>query len=96
MRSADIVVEMDRDQVAPFVEALGTTFYADEDTLRRAVMSSSSTNVIHQASDRQWRDILGILLVRGETLDRAYVDDTAVKLQLNDLLERARREVQGR
>ena len=49
-----------------------------------------------ESSERQWRDILGILLVRGETLDRAYVDDTAVTLQLNDLLERARREVQGR
>jgi hypothetical protein len=148
---ADIVVEMDRDHVAPFVEALGTAFYLDEEALRRAVMAGSSTNVIHHASgvkvdlfvassaldrqqlerrrpvtvdgnrtwyvhspedillqkllwyrrgnessDRQWRDILGIVLVRGDSLDRAYVDDTAATLQLTDLLERARREVQGR
>jgi hypothetical protein len=46
-----------------------------------------------ESSERQWRDVLGILLVRGDSLDRAYVDDTAATLHLTDLLERARREV---
>ncbi len=47
---ADIVVEMNRDQVGPFVTALGTAFHCDEEALQRAVSRGSSTNVIHQAS----------------------------------------------
>ena len=46
-----------------------------------------------ESSDRQWRDVLGILLVRGDSLDCAYVDDTAATIHLAQLLERARREV---
>lgn len=45
-----------------------------------------------EVSDRQWRDILGILKAQGERLDRAYLQQWAAQLQLEELLERALRE----
>jgi hypothetical protein len=40
-------------------------------------------------SDRQWRDVLGVLKVQGSALDRAYLREWAGRLNLTDLLRRA-------
>lgn len=40
-------------------------------------------------SDRQWRDVLGVLKVQGSGLDRAYLARIADELDLTDLLARA-------
>jgi hypothetical protein len=40
-------------------------------------------------SDRQWRDVLGVLKVQGTALDRAYLAEWARELRLTDLLCRA-------
>ena len=41
------------------------------------------------ASDRQWRDIVGIVRVQDDRLDRAYLDRQAAVLGVTDLLARA-------
>lgn len=42
-----------------------------------------------EVSDRQWRDILGVLRISGATLDRQYLGTWAERLGVSDLLERA-------
>lgn len=45
-----------------------------------------------EASDRQWRDILGVLKTRAGDLDLGYMRRWAAELEVEDLLERALRE----
>ena len=40
-------------------------------------------------SQRQWRDVLGVLKLQGDRLDFAYLQKWAVELSLSDLLETA-------
>jgi len=42
-----------------------------------------------ETSDRQWRDVLGVLKVQGQRLDRAYMRQMALELGVRDLLESA-------
>jgi hypothetical protein len=142
----DIVADLSLRQAQPFADLL-TGFYLDIDTIRHAIRTRSSFNVIHLAtmfkvdifisknrpfdrqqlgrrqawiadpdsgrtiyvatpedtvlsklawyrlggeiSDRQWRDILGVLAVQGDRLDLAYMRQWAVALDVSDLLERA-------
>ena len=42
-----------------------------------------------ETSDRQWRDILGVLAVQGDRLDLPYMHQWAASLGVSDLLERA-------
>ena len=46
----DIVVDLASERIDALVAALGSDFYADADSLRRAVRNRSNVNLIHHAS----------------------------------------------
>jgi hypothetical protein len=46
----------------------------------------------NEASERQWRDVLGVLQVQAGRLDDGYLDHWAADLSVADLLRRARQE----
>ncbi len=46
-----------------------------------------------EVSDRQWRDVLGVLMAVGQDLDWHYLRHWAMKLGVADLLKRATAEV---
>ena len=46
-------------------------------------------------SERQWRDVVSIVLVQGSRLDRQYLSTVAETIGVNDLLQRAYRSVSG-
>ena len=41
-------------------------------------------------SERQWRDVVGILRIHGDAIDRGYLDEIARQLDLAGLLDEAR------
>jgi len=149
-QDSDIVAEMRREHLQPFVAALQAEFYVDEEMIADAIQHNSSFNIIHretmfkvdvfipcprpflqsqlaraqrqtftfeanisakfaspedtilsklewyhlgnEVSERQWRDILGVLKTRAGELDLGYLRQWANELKVNDLLERALKE----
>jgi hypothetical protein len=75
-----------------------------EEPERRAYVASAEDVVLSklewyrmgdETSDRQWRDVLGVLKVQGDRLDRDYMRRMASGLRVSDLLERAFEEAEG-
>ena len=46
----DVVASLREDVIAPFMRLVEPDFYLDEDALRRAIRSKTSTNLIHHGS----------------------------------------------
>lgn len=149
-QDSDIVAEMRREHLQPFVSALQDEFYVDEEMIADSILHNSSFNIIHretmfkvdvfiprprpflqsqlaraqrqtfnfeqevsakfaspedtvlsklewyrmggEASERQWRDILGVLKTRAGELDLDYLKKWAGELKISDLLERVLKE----
>ena len=149
-QDSDIVAEMRREHIQPFVSALQDEFYIDEEMITDSIQHNSSFNIIHretmfkvdvfiphqrpflqsqfvraqrqtfafekevsakfaspedtilaklewyrmggEVSDRQWRDILGVLKTRAGELDLGYLQKWAADLNIADLLKRALNE----
>lgn len=66
-------------------------FASPEDTLLHKLVWYKLGNEI---SERQWRDVLGIMKVQGASLDNLYLDEWADAVDVVALLSRARRETQ--
>jgi hypothetical protein len=146
-QDSDIIAEMRPEHIQPFVLALETDFYVDQEMIAESILRNSSFNIIHhdtmfkvdvfiprprpflksqlararrqtftlgkevsakfaspedtilsklewyrmggEVSDRQWRDILGVLKTRKTDLDRDYLQQWAKELKVSDLLVRA-------
>jgi len=68
----------------------------DDSTVRQ--ISNPETTVLqklwwfrkgNEVSERQWRDVLGVLKVQADKLDFDYLERWAAKLGISDLLEKA-------
>ena len=49
----------------------------------------------NEISEKQWNDILGVIKVQGDSLDKKYLRLWAKELGIDDLLEKAFNEVHG-
>jgi len=49
-----------------------------------------------ETSERQWRDILGVMDLQGDRLDLNYLQKWAMKFGIQDLLLRAIQSVKGK
>jgi hypothetical protein len=73
----------------------------DQETGERMAFSTAEDTLLaklrwyrrgNEVSERQWRDVLGILRVAGQILDGSYLSMWAGELGIADLLDRALRE----
>jgi hypothetical protein len=85
-RSPEVRLQLDRRRIRNIGETL-VSFYAPEDILLRKLIWFRMGG---EVSERQWRDILGILRIAREPLDDAYLDRAAAAFEVTDLLARAR------
>lgn len=70
--------------------SLTIRFASPEDTLPHKLVWYKLGN---EVSERQWRDVLGIMKIQGAQLDNSYLDTWADAVDVVSLLNRARREL---
>jgi hypothetical protein len=85
-RSGHFAEEIRRAREVRLSDAGSARVATPEDTLLRKLWWYRLGD---EASDRQWRDVLGILRVLGPALDRDYLARWSADLQVSDLLQRA-------
>lgn len=85
-------VELDRSELTQITEDPPRSAFvktAEDIILRKLQWYRSGGEV----SDRQWRDVLGVLMAVGQDLDPHYLGQWASKLGVADLLDRAINEI---
>lgn len=80
--------ELDRSERCQIVEDPPRSVYVKtaEDTVLRKLQWYMAGGSV---SDRQWRDVLGVIMTGGEGIDRDYLREWADRLDLADVLSRA-------
>lgn len=78
----------DRLSFARVTAASNTNFITAEDSVLRKL----EWRRLSDGSERQWRDVIGVLRVQGSSLDLDYMRHWASELDLSGDLERALRE----
>lgn len=67
----DMVVDLKEMQIESLLRALGDAFYADEESIRRAVRTKSSANIIHlESSIKVDLFVMGGSLIDAEQMER--------------------------
>ena len=87
-KSPEVREQFNRARVVQLAEG-AAAFYAPEDIL---VWKLKWYRAGGEQSDRQWRDIIGILRLSQEPLDDTYLDRAAAAFGVIDLLARARED----
>jgi hypothetical protein len=82
-QDSDIIAELRSEHLQALVNALREVLLAKLEWYRTG----------GEVSDRQWRDVLGVLKVQEGSLDLDYLRRMARELKVIDLLERALKEV---
>jgi hypothetical protein len=77
-------------QIFYFESEVSAKFASPEDTI---LSKLEWYRLGGEVSERQWRDILGVLKTRTEKLEISYVRKWAKELKVSDLLERALKEM---
>jgi hypothetical protein len=77
-------------QTFAFETEISAKFASPEDTI---LAKLEWYRIGGEVSEHQWRDILGVLKTRADTLDLDYLRKWASELRVNDLLERALQQV---
>ena len=83
--------ELDRSELCQIVENPPRSVYVKtpEDTVLRKLQWYTAGGSV---SDRQWRDVLGVIMTAGEDIDRDYLRGWADRLGLGEELSRAMSE----
>lgn len=84
--------QLRRRQAVAFPSGAELFFYTPEDLVIRKLLWFRAGG---ESSQRQWRDVLGILKTSGSRIDLAYLRLTASSLELVPLLDRALEQAGG-
>jgi hypothetical protein len=79
-------------RAVPLREGRSLVVKSAEDTILRKLLWFREGG---EVSDRQWRDVLGVLRAQQDNLDAAYLKQWARRLRVDDLLERAKAGAMG-
>jgi hypothetical protein len=101
---ADLLAAIKPEHTQALARKLEPEFYVEEAAIKRAVQTGRHFNISpedtvlaklewyrrgNEVSDLQWRDILNVIKVQGDRLDREYMQHWAQELGVADLLEQA-------